>query len=157
MIPALLLGPQPEVPVKATADAQREMKRLKAMKNAAFDREFIKHMVKDHKKDIREFQQFSNSATGPAADVAKKQLPVLQKHLQTAQQLGSSPGEGSAIGAKGSKRGKAGGAGYGAASGTSGSGAANGAPGSSDNGAGGSASDMPQMQKSPGQPAEPKM
>ncbi len=124
-----------KVPTKANADATCEMKRLQTMQGAAFDREFVKHMVKDHRKDVKEFQKFSQAGKGPAADLAKKQLPVLQKHLQMAEQLGSSPGEGSAAGAK-SRKGATGGGSSGGATGASGSATGSGKMGAGDTGSG---------------------
>ena len=40
-------------------------------------------MVKDHKKDIAEFQDQADSVSGPTADMAAKQLPTLKKHLES--------------------------------------------------------------------------
>ena len=58
-----------------------------ALRGATFDRQFITHMVRDHKKDIQEFRTEAQSGTGPAADFAKETLPTLEKHLSTAQEL----------------------------------------------------------------------
>ena len=89
------------VPTQAKADARKEFKRLQGLKSAAFDREFVRHMISDHRKDVAAFQSFADGNKGEAADLARKQLPTLKKHLQTAQQLGSSPGEGAASGTVG--------------------------------------------------------
>ena len=58
-----------------------------ALRGATFDRQFITHMVRDHKKDIQEFRTEAQSGTGHAADFAKETLPTLEKHLSTAQEL----------------------------------------------------------------------
>ncbi|PYX62544.1 MAG: DUF305 domain-containing protein, partial [Acidobacteria bacterium] len=54
-----------------------------------FDKEFKTMAVKDHKKDIKEFERLSKSAED--ADLkswATKTLPTLQEHLRLAEQLG---------------------------------------------------------------------
>ena len=51
-----------------------------------FDREFAKHMVTDHKKDIKEYQKEAKKDDAAGA-YAKEALPTLQKHLETAQSL----------------------------------------------------------------------
>ena len=54
-----------------------------------FDKEFKTMTVKDHKKDIKEFERLSKSAED--ADLkswATKTLPTLQEHLRLAEQLG---------------------------------------------------------------------
>jgi putative membrane protein len=51
-----------------------------------FDREFAKHMVADHKKDIKEYEKEAKRDDAAAA-YAKEALPTLHKHLETAQSL----------------------------------------------------------------------
>ena len=51
-----------------------------------FDREFAKHMVADHKKDIKEYEKEAKK-NDAAGGYAKETLPTLQKHLETAQSL----------------------------------------------------------------------
>jgi putative membrane protein len=43
-------------------------------------------MVDDHKEDITKFKQESQKS-GDVAEFAKNTLPVLEKHLQTAESL----------------------------------------------------------------------
>ena len=52
-----------------------------------FDREFVKHMVDDHKKHIKEFQQEAKKGNAAPARFANDVLPDLQKHLDTAPSL----------------------------------------------------------------------
>jgi len=50
--------------------------------------ELVQNEIRDHQKDIAEFQQEAQSGTDPALKAfAQKTLPVLQKHLQMAQSL----------------------------------------------------------------------
>jgi putative membrane protein len=51
-----------------------------------FDREFATHMIADHQKDIAEYKKEANQSD-TAADYAKGQIDVLQKHLDTAKSL----------------------------------------------------------------------
>ncbi|MGO4524474.1 DUF4142 domain-containing protein [Microvirga sp. 2MCAF35] len=61
--------------------------KLSKLSGAAFDREFIKDMVADHKKDVAEYEKESKRQNDPAASYAGETLPTLQNHLQTAQSL----------------------------------------------------------------------
>ena len=60
--------------------------RMSKLSGDAFDRQFVKHMVDDHKKDIAEYQE-AKRRNDPAAGYASETLPTLQQHLQTAQSL----------------------------------------------------------------------
>jgi putative membrane protein len=54
---------------------------------AQFDRQFAKHMVADHKKDISEYQKAAKKQDA-AGQYAQETLPTLEKHLDTAQSIG---------------------------------------------------------------------
>ena len=71
---------EPNAKQKATYD------RLSKLTGAAFDRQFAKGMVADHKKDIKAFEKESKK-NDAAGQFAQQTLPVLQKHLQTAESL----------------------------------------------------------------------
>jgi len=65
---------------------EAEKNRLSKLSGAEFDREYIKHMVTDHKKDVAEFQKAANSAKdSDLKDFASKTLPTLQEHLKLAE------------------------------------------------------------------------
>lgn len=53
---------------------------------AQFDKAFVTHMVADHKKDIREYEKASKKKDA-VGSYAAETLPVLRKHLDTAQSL----------------------------------------------------------------------
>ena len=61
--------------------------RLSKLSGDAFDRQFVKHMVDDHKKDVAEYQKEAKRRNDPAAGYASETLATLQQHLQTAQSL----------------------------------------------------------------------
>src|SRR4051812_5577693 len=78
------------LPVSAAMapEARAERARLQRMHGVAFDREFARYMVEDHRKDIAEFEK--EVASRDPADVralARQTLPALRKHLATARAL----------------------------------------------------------------------
>jgi putative membrane protein len=73
-------------PAKISARAQAAYDRLNKLSGANFDRRFAQAMVLDHKKDIAEFQKKAKNS-GATANFARETLPVLQKHLQIAEQI----------------------------------------------------------------------
>jgi len=60
--------------------------KLAKLNGAAFDKQFAAAMIKDHKEDVAKFAKEAKSK-GPVAGFAQETVPVLQKHLQTAQSL----------------------------------------------------------------------
>lgn len=66
----------------------RENKRLAKLEGEKFDREFAKHMVKDHEKAVKLFRkQAQDSENQELWQFANKTLPVLEQHLATARGL----------------------------------------------------------------------
>lgn len=81
------------LPTEPDAKAKQEKANLEKLSGAAFDKAYMSHMVKDHKKDVAEFQKESSS--GKDSDVkqwAGKTLPTLQEHLKMAQDTASKVG-----------------------------------------------------------------
>ncbi|NUZ06633.1 DUF4142 domain-containing protein [Piscinibacter koreensis] len=77
-------GMQP--PTTLDKKAQSDRAKLEKLSGADFDRQYMAHMLADHKKDIAEFQKEAKS--GRDADIkafAAKTLPTLQDHLKLAQ------------------------------------------------------------------------
>jgi putative membrane protein len=73
-------------PTAPNAKQKAEHDKLAKLSGAKFDREFAQAMVKDHKKDISEYQKAAKM-NGPAGTYAKEALPTLKEHLQAAQSL----------------------------------------------------------------------
>ena len=74
--------------------------KLSKTTGAMFDQQWVKQQIKDHEKDVAEFQKMTTSATDPDVKAfAAKQLPVLQQHLETARNLQKSLGASSKSGA----------------------------------------------------------
>jgi putative membrane protein len=61
--------------------------KMSKLSGDSFDREFAKHMVADHKKDIKDYEKAAKKNDAAGA-YAKEALPTLHKHLETAQSLG---------------------------------------------------------------------
>ena len=73
-------------PTAMTAEARNEKQKLEKLSGNAFDREFANYMVKDHKKDIQDFEAQAKGS-GQVASFAQENLPTLKKHLDIAQSL----------------------------------------------------------------------
>jgi putative membrane protein len=82
-------------PTGPTAKQKHEYERLSKMKGASFDKSFAQHMVTDHKKDISEYEREAKKHD-PVGRYANESLPVLRKHLHTAESLEKSAGKSAA-------------------------------------------------------------
>jgi putative membrane protein len=77
-------------PTEPNANQKNVYDKLNKASDARFDRELKQAMIKDHKKDIADFQKHAKGK-GEVVDFAQQTLPTLKKHLQMAQSLGKSP------------------------------------------------------------------
>lgn len=75
------------VPRTMMPEARAEFAKLQRLSGDAFDREFARYMVDDHRKDIREFSDQARTGDRITAGLARQTLPDLRKHLATAQGL----------------------------------------------------------------------
>jgi putative membrane protein len=75
------------VPTEPNKKQKADHNRMAKLSGATFDREFVKHMVADHKKDISDYQKEAQRSDRQVSDYAKTTLPTLQKHLEIAQSL----------------------------------------------------------------------
>ncbi|MGE5567225.1 MAG: DUF4142 domain-containing protein [Parcubacteria group bacterium] len=73
--------------MEMTPEARAEYHKLRRMHGWAFDQEFAHYMVKDHRKDISDFEQQARHGDRSTRRLAQRTLPVLRKHLRTAEQL----------------------------------------------------------------------
>jgi len=77
-----------ELPTEMGPKHQSHVSKLQNVSDAQFDRQWLKMQVDHHKKDVKEFQRHANrSMDSHVKAFAEKQLPILQQHLQTAQNL----------------------------------------------------------------------
>jgi putative membrane protein len=73
------------LPTDLPASAQRENAKLSKLSGAAFDREYMKHQVSDHKKVVSEFKSATKNTRDPdVKQFAEQTLPVIEEHLQMA-------------------------------------------------------------------------
>ena len=77
---------------EATPQAREERDRLAAMDGRRFDREFVRYMIDDHRKDIAEFRDEAREGHGAVSELARRQLPTLRKHLDMAMALDNRSG-----------------------------------------------------------------
>lgn len=76
------------LPTALDAKHQAEVQKLSALSGDQFDKTYVDMMLKDHKKDVPEFQK--EAAGGADADIkafAARTTPTLQDHLQMIQRI----------------------------------------------------------------------
>jgi len=89
---------------------QKEMDELQKKDAKKFDREYMEYMVKEHRKDVSEFEKQSRGAKDPDVKAfAAKTLPTLKEHLQMAQQVEAAVKGGGGAARSGSTAGNTGG------------------------------------------------
>jgi putative membrane protein len=79
------LGVRP--PLTPAAEARETYTRLSGLSGIQFDSEFAAYMIKDHQENIDKFRAEAQAGNGKVSELAKDQLPTLQKHLKMAQTL----------------------------------------------------------------------
>jgi putative membrane protein len=91
-------------PTTMKEETKHEIHRAETLPPGELDNAMIKHWVKDHKKDIKEYETEAKHVKDPELkQYVTTTLPVLQKHLERAEALESSHGIGhEAAGAKSS-------------------------------------------------------
>lgn len=79
---------QIELPTQLDPKHQKHMQKLEQASGREFNKEFAKHMLKDHHKAIAKFQRASQELEDPAVkQYAQETLPTLRHHLQAATDL----------------------------------------------------------------------
>ncbi|HJU27220.1 MAG TPA: DUF4142 domain-containing protein [Rhodanobacteraceae bacterium] len=77
-----------KLPASPGPEEQATINRLSKLQGAAFDRAYAQAMVKDHKKDVAEFQREASTGSNTSLKTfAANTLPTLQQHLRMAQTL----------------------------------------------------------------------
>lgn len=72
---------------------KKEAERLDKLSGTEFDRQYMTAMIQHHQQDVTEFQTMSTSGrSAEARQIASTGLPVLQRHLTMATQVGSQVG-----------------------------------------------------------------
>jgi putative membrane protein len=76
------------LPTAPDAKHQAELRKLSALTGEKFDKEYVKMMLKDHRKDVAAFEK--EAGGGMDADLkafAASTLPTLREHLQMIQRI----------------------------------------------------------------------
>lgn len=77
-----------KLPDKMNAKDKATKDRLEKLSGKQFDRAYMRDMVTDHTKDVREFRTESKTAKDPAVkDFAQQTLPTLEDHLKQAKTI----------------------------------------------------------------------
>ena len=70
------------LPTALPADMRKEMDKVSKLSGAEFDKMYMSHMLKDHHKDISEFEkEASKGADSSVKSFAQTTLPTLREHL----------------------------------------------------------------------------
>jgi putative membrane protein len=86
----LAVGKGVELAKQPSRKTQMEKDRLSKASGGAFDREYVKMMVKDHEQDVAAFKRESQQAQDPDLKAwAAKTLPTLEDHLKSIKQIES--------------------------------------------------------------------
>src|SRR5436853_3815098 len=81
------------LPTALDQQHQADVDKLTKLSGAAFDREYMSMMVKDHLEDVADFER--EAANGADPDVkqwAARTVPTLRQHLQMAQETAAKAG-----------------------------------------------------------------
>lgn len=95
------------LPATLPADKRQDLDKMSKLSGAAFDKMYMSHMVKDHKKDVSEFEKEASKASDSTLkNFAQQTLPTLREHLQMAQSIAPKVGATDDHDHMGSKSGK---------------------------------------------------
>ena len=74
------------LPIEPDRRHRRDRAKLQKLSGPEFDRAYMKAMVADHRKEVKDFERIAKDAHDPEVrEFASRQLPVLRAHLQAAQ------------------------------------------------------------------------
>lgn len=77
-----------DIPTQPNAKDKATKARLEKLSGEQFDRAYMKDMVKDHRKDVAEFEKASKTAKDPSVkSFAEQTLPTLREHLKEAERI----------------------------------------------------------------------
>jgi putative membrane protein len=82
-----------DLPTTSGATEMATEAKLQALSGSTFDKSYISGMVKDHKEDIKEFENEAQNGQDPEAKAfAAKTLPTLKLHLSKIESIAASDG-----------------------------------------------------------------
>lgn len=81
-------GKNIDLPQNLDANDKATKARLEKLSGEQFDKAYMRDMVKDHRKDVAEFEHASKMAKDPAIkSFADQMLPTLREHLKDAEKI----------------------------------------------------------------------
>ena len=81
------------LPTEIDSRHKAKMGELSKLSGFEFDKAYMKDMVKDHEKDVAEFEKAAKmSGDTPVRGFAEKALPTLREHLRMAREVSQSLG-----------------------------------------------------------------
>jgi len=76
------------LPTALDKKCQEVYDKLTKLRGSEFDKEYMRHMVEDHEKDVAKFQSASKNLQDPDLKAwALKTLPTLNEHLRMAKDI----------------------------------------------------------------------
>jgi putative membrane protein len=76
------------LPTELPSEAKKTHDKLSKLSGAEFDRAYVQDMVKDHRKDVKLFEDQAKNGKDPTLkQFAQATLPTLKEHLQKVEQL----------------------------------------------------------------------
>jgi putative membrane protein len=81
------------LPTALPADKKQDRDKLASLSGAEFDKMYMSHMLKDHEKDVKEFEKQAEKGNDPALrSFAQQTLPVLRQHMELAKSVAAQVG-----------------------------------------------------------------
>jgi putative membrane protein len=82
-----------QLPIPRTGRHKDKKEKISQLSGKEFDRAYMTYMLRDHAKDVKEFERGAHALKNPQIrQWAEGTLPVLKQHLQKARQIASSIG-----------------------------------------------------------------
>ena len=89
-----------EMPAAPKHSQRRDIEKMGKKSGSTFDRDFVRYEIKDHKKDIKEFEKAIKDVKDPDVKTwAERTLPTLREHLAAAEKLPEAGKNAAAMGA----------------------------------------------------------
>lgn len=80
-------------PLKPDAEMQKTKQELSGLSGQAFDQAYMRHMIRDHEKDVALFREQAKEGKDDAVrGLAESALPTLEDHLKQARQVAAQVG-----------------------------------------------------------------
>jgi putative membrane protein len=81
------------LPKSLDAEKKQMVTHVSKLSGASFDKAYMSHMVKDHEKDVAEFEKAASECQDPDLKAwAQKTLPTLRSHLEQARKVAAQVG-----------------------------------------------------------------